>query len=266
MSTTLFPGTALVTGAASGIGRSVTFSFAKEGCQNLVICDTNEEGLQDTQAQILAAYPSTEVMSMVVDVSQEDQVQKVVSEAARRFHRIDYAVNVAGIFGESGRSTELSTAGFDQINNVNYRGCWLCGRAELTQMLKQEPLATHDGRPGNRGSIVHIASQLGITSRSNAPAYCASKAAIISLTKSDAIDYSQDNIRINCVCPGVIDTPLTSHPPERKALLRPAIAIAPMNRMGTAQEVADCVLFLCSSKATFVQGAAFVVDGGYTII
>jgi len=129
-------------------------------------------------------------------------------------------------------------------------------------MLKQDPLPTHDGRPGCRGSIVNIASQLGIVGRSAAAAYCASKAAVISMTRCDAIDYSKDDIRVNCVCPGVIDTPMTR---PKMDTLGPAIAMAPMNRPGTAQEVADCVLFLCSSKASFVQGSAMVVDGGYTI-
>jgi len=201
----------------------------------------------------------------LVDVSSEDSVLDMMGQVVKKLGRIDYAVNAAGILGNNERSTETTADQFDNINGINYRGAWLSSRSELKQMLTQDPLPTHDGRSGNRGSIVNIASQLAIVSRPQAPAYCASKAAVISMTKSDAIDYSEDNIRINCVCPGVIATPMTVGNPEFMKRLEPAIAIAPMNRMGTAQEIADACLFLCSSKATFIQGAALVVDGGYTI-
>jgi len=133
-------------------------------------------------------------------------------------------------------------------------------------MLKQDPLLNHDSeRPPQRGAIVNIASQLGIVGRSVAPAYCASKAAVISMTRCDAIDYSKDGIRVNCVCPGVIDTPMTNSDEETVRLLEPAVKIAPLERMGKPGEIADAALFLCSTKASFVQGHAMVVDGGYTI-
>lgn len=165
----------------------------------------------------------------------------------------------AGIIGAAQPSHLQTLSDFDKVLAVDYRGLWLCSRAAITQMLTQSPLPTHDGRPGNRGSVVNIASQLGIVARTTAPAYCSAKAAVIGLTKADAIDYSKENIRINCVCPGVIDTPMVDEEVMK------AKSIAPMDRPGTAQEVADCVLFLCSSKASFVQGSALVVDGGYII-
>lgn len=166
---------------------------------------------------------------------------------------------------------------FDHIVNVDYRGSWLCSREELKIMVNQEPLPTTKGRQGNRGVVVNVASQLGIVARPQArkfyftpiegetlmrittAAYCSAKAAIIGLTKSDALDYSAHNIRVNCVCPGVIETPLINDE------VRKAISIAPMNRAGTPEEIADCILFLCSPKSSFVQGAALVADGGYTI-
>lgn len=156
-------------------------------------------------------------------------------------------------------------------------------------MIKQEPLPSHDpSRSPQRGAVVNIASQLGIVGRPNAreslpsflsllysrcvldlltstAAYCSSKAAIIAMTRSDAIDYSKDDIRVNCVCPGIIETPMTTHSEEVRERLRPAVDIAPMRRMGQPDEVADTVLFLCSTFASFVQGHALVVDGGYIL-
>ena len=167
--------------------------------------------------------------------------------------------------GNNQISTETSLQDFDRINDVNYRGCWLSSRAELKAMLDQEPLPSHDPRrPPQRGSIVNIASQLGIVGRPAGTAYCASKAAVMAMTRGDAIDYAHKDIRVNCICPGVIDTPMTGSP-ERKKLLEPAVMIAPAKRMGQVAEIADCAIFLCSTKASFCQGSAMVVDGGYII-
>ncbi|KAF2725726.1 NAD(P)-binding protein [Polychaeton citri CBS 116435] len=203
-----------------------------------------------------------QIVAVPTDIAHEDQVNHLIEFTVRQLGRLDYAVNAAGVLGSTACSTETPSHEFDRINGINYRGCWLSSRAELAQMLKQDPLPTHDGRMGNRGSIVNIASALAFVGRQNAPAYCGSKAAVVSLTRCDAIDYAQDNIRVNCVCPGIISTPMTE---PQMGILGPAIGIAPMNRTGTAQEVADAVLFLCSSKATFIQGAALSVDGGYII-
>ncbi|KAK0309014.1 hypothetical protein LTR01_004895 [Friedmanniomyces endolithicus] len=258
----LFPGVALITGAGSGIGQATALSFAREGCEKVVLADRNEQGLDETRAGIQKVNSECEVYDVKIDVSSAESVDYLVEEAVKHFGRVDYCCNAAGVLSNNERSDATTPEEFDRINGINYRGCWLCSRAEIKQMLKQEPLATHDGRKGNRGSVVNIASQLGIVGRPAAPAYCGSKAAVISMTRCDAIDYSKDNIRINCVCPGVIDTPMTR---PNMDVLGSAIAIAPMDRSGTAQEVADCVLFLASSKATFVQGSALVVDGGYVI-
>lgn len=131
-----------------------------------------------------------QIESINVDVMHEETITHMVKTIVDRWGRIDYAVNAAGVLGNNQRSTDTSTQQFDDINGINYRGAWLCSRAELAQMLKQEPLPSHDSRPGNRGSVVNIASQLGIVSRSNAPAYCGSKAAVIGMTRADAIDVS----------------------------------------------------------------------------
>ncbi|KAL3422406.1 short-chain dehydrogenase reductase [Phlyctema vagabunda] len=287
---TLFPGVALVTGAASGerapqgqpvvitsqflqysvgIGRATAISFAKEGCLKICICDRDVAGLKATKSLITSTIPDgkekIQVLLKQVDMLEEFQVVDFLESVSFNFGRVDYCVNAAGVLGNNKRSTETTAQQFDLINGINYRGAWLMSRAELKQMLSQDPLPSHDGRPGARGAIVNIASQLGVVSRPNAPAYCASKAAVISMTKCDAIDYSKDSIRVNCVCPGVIATPMTQADPSFLEALQPAIDIAPMKRMGTAQEIADTCLFLCSSKSSFVQGHAMVVDGGYVI-
>lgn len=184
-----------------------------------------------------------------------------MASVAKTFSRLDYAVHCAGILTPPQRSTETPASVFDAVNNVNYRGTWLSSRAALAEMLKQEPLAGNT----TRGAVVNIASQLGIVARPAAAAYCASKAAVINMTRADAVDYSADGIRVNCVCPGVIETPMTMSSDEMREALRPAVDIAPMRRMGTPEEVAHAVLFLCSPEASFVQGHALVVDGGYTI-
>lgn len=298
---TKLPGVALVTGAGgtgmastdfrlnkcylhacAGIGAAIAKAFARSGCSRLAITDINETTLAQTRDAILDINPKAQVLTNVGDVSDETFVSSMTSDVANRFSRLDYAVNCAGILGESLRSTETSTAAFDLITRVNYRGSWLCSRAALAQMLKQEPLEEH---PEQRGAVVNIASQLGIVARPGAGTlslflfitaqgsdltpgiapYCASKAAIINMTRADAIDYSADAIRINCVCPGVIETPLTTGSEEVTQRLKPAVDIAPMRRMGRPDEVASAVLFLCSSQASFIQGHALVVDGGYTI-
>ncbi|GJC89453.1 2-(R)-hydroxypropyl-CoM dehydrogenase [Colletotrichum liriopes] len=258
-----FPGVAFITGAGgTGIGAAVARGFARSGCSRIAITDLNKKSLAETRNAILHIDPTAQVLSREGDISDEDFVNSFVQDIAKEFGRIDYSVSCAGILGESLRSHETSTAAFDLITNVNYKGSWLVSRAVLSHMLNQQP---HEAHPGQRGSIVNIASQLGVVARPAAAPYCASKAAIINMTRSDAIDYSQDGIRVNCVCPGVIATPMTTASEELVQRLRPAIDIAPMKRMGTPEEVANAVLFLCSTQASFIQGHALVVDGGYTI-
>ncbi|KAK1069496.1 hypothetical protein LTR12_004543 [Friedmanniomyces endolithicus] len=233
----LFPGVALITGAGSGIGQATAVSFAREGCEKIVLADRNEQGLDNTRDAIQKVNSECEVYDVRIDVSSAESVEYLVDEAVKHFGRVDYCCNAAGVLSNNERSDATTPEEFDRINGINYRGCWLCSRAEIKQMLKQEPLATHDGRKGNRGSVVNIASQLGIVGRPAA--------------------LSRLMTRWQ-----VIDTPMTR---PNMDVLGSAIAIAPMDRAGTAQEVADCVLFLASSKATFVQGSALVVDGGYVI-
>ncbi|KAG9825009.1 oxidoreductase, partial [Aureobasidium melanogenum] len=259
MSSTLFPGVALITGASSGIGKATATAFAQEGCTRIVLADISEASLNKTTSSLSQSFPLVEFLAVSTDISSPSSVRDLFRMTLDKFQRLDYAVNCAGVLGAAKKSHEMTLEEFDHIVNVDYRGSWLCSREELKIMVNQEPLENHSGRQANRGVIVNVASQLGIVARPQAPAYCSAKAAIIGLTKSDALDYSAHNIRVNCVCPGVIETPLINDE------VRKAISIAPMNRAGTPEEIADCILFLCSPKSSFVQGAALVADGGYTI-
>jgi NAD(P)-dependent dehydrogenase (short-subunit alcohol dehydrogenase family) len=232
------------------------------------------------------AHPSTQLLAHSGNVADDQFADSFINEVVRYFGRVDYAVNCAGVLGQPLRSSETSLAEFDRLNNINYRGCWLSSRAQLRQMVRQDALPSHDSsRPPQRGAIVNVASQLGIVGRPSArkylkqvvmpnsnkltfnpAAYCASKSAVIGMTRADAIDYSEDGIRVNCVCPGVIETPMIMEKTEVRKAITPAAEIAPMKRMGKPQEVADAVLFLCSTQASFVQGHAMVVDGGYITV
>ncbi|KAL3472554.1 hypothetical protein BJX99DRAFT_235376 [Aspergillus californicus] len=263
-----FPGVAVVTGAGgTGIGAAVALAFAAAGCQRIAITDINASTLEHTRQALATAHPTAQVLAHAGSVAEDQFAESFVDKVVARFGRVDYAVNCAGVLGLPSRSGETSIAEFDRVNNINYRGCWLSSRAQLRQMVRQDALPSHDpNRPPQRGAVVNIASQLGIVSRPNAPAYCASKSAIIGMTRADAIDYSKDGIRVNCVCPGVIETPLVMENGEVRAAIMPAVEMAPMKRMGQPEEVADAVLFLCSTRASFVQGHAMVVDGGYITV
>ncbi|KAL4877952.1 hypothetical protein BJY04DRAFT_230226 [Aspergillus karnatakaensis] len=269
--TSPFPGVALITGAARGIGAAIAIAFATAGCKKIAITDILDEQLIEIKKKIENAAPNKNnpphVITFPGDISKEDFIEDFVDKAFSTFGRLDYVVNCAGVMAkEFSRSTDLTTQEFDFINSINYRATWLISRAALKRMVEQEPLQSADSwRQPQRGSIVNIASQLGVVSRAGAAAYCASKSAVIGLTRADAIDYSKDGIRVNCVCPGVIDTNMTTSSPEVVEAMKPAIQIAPMDRMGDPREVADAVLFLSSDKASFVQGHALVVDGGYVI-
>ncbi|KAF2644679.1 bacilysin biosynthesis oxidoreductase bacC, partial [Massarina eburnea CBS 473.64] len=247
----------------TGIGAAVAKGFARSDCTRIAITDINPATLNQTKEAILAINPSVKVHNQPGDIADETFVDSFHDSVYREFSRLDYAVNCAGVLGsKTVKAVDMPMEAFDKLNNINYRGAWLSCRAQLRNMLRQQPLSE---QIKERGSIVSIASQLGIVGRPGAAAYCASKAAIINMTRSMAIDYSEDGIRVNCVCPGVIETPMTTTSPEMVKALKPAIDIAPMKRMGTPDEVADAVLFLCSPQASFIQGHALVVDGGYTI-
>jgi NAD(P)-dependent dehydrogenase (short-subunit alcohol dehydrogenase family) len=232
--------------------------------------DINLEGMKATEISILGqsnSHSNLEVRSFECDVSVPESVSQAFAQIAKDLGRIDYAANCAGVTSNFQPSTDTSIDTFERINNINYRGIWLCAREELKVMKEQKlDSEVYPGIPesrAQRGAIVHVSSGLGLVTMPGSAAYCGAKAAVISLTRCDALDYSPDRIRVNTVMPGVIDTPMTQPPDARAYLDAVSIPATPMKRFGQPEEVADAIVFLCSNKASYVQGAALAVDGGY---
>ena len=254
-----------------GMGQAIAQTFAKLGCTNIALIDIDSKGLEAT-AKLLHDNPAqTErnIHTQQCDISNAESVATAFEAIFNKFKRIDYLVNAAGIMVFNEPSTETSIESFDRVHSINYRGLWLCSRQALKIMTKQPldceafPEAGIDPARAQRGSIVNISSVLGLQAMAGSPAYCAAKAGVLSLTRSDAVDYSPHMIRVNAVMPGLVDTPMT-RPTKEVAEYLDVVAErqAPMRRKGSAQEIADVVLFLSGNKASFVQGAAWAVDGG----
>lgn len=256
MSMTFSGQVALVTGAAAGIGRATALAFAKEGLK-VVVVDLDCPGGQETVELIRQA--GGEGLFLPCDVTKEAQVQQMMLKAVEVFGRVDYAFNNAGIEIEKGRLAEGSEAEFDAIMGVNVKGVWLCMKYQLPLMLAQ-----------GGGAIVNTASVAGLGAAPKMSIYAASKHAVIGLTKSAAIEYAKKRIRVNAVCPAVIDTDMFRRAHEadpRKADPRKADFAAtmhPVGRIGTVEEIASAVLYLCSDGAAFTTGHSLAVDGGVT--
>ena len=246
---------ALVTGGASGIGRATALTFAREGAK-LVVADMNEDGGHQTVHMI--TENGGEAIFVRTDVSQAVEVQALISKVVETYGRLDCAHNNAGIsgFGIAGDAYALTAEypeeRWHQVIAVNLTGVWLCMKYELQQMLSQ-----------GGGAIVNTASVAGLIGSRGLAAYVASKHGVVGLTKTAALEYAQQGIRVNCVCPGVIQTPMTERglsDPERRARI---IASEPIGRVGTPEEIAEAVVWLCSDAASFVTGHTMTVDGGY---
>ena len=246
---------ALVTGGASGIGRATALTFAREGAK-LVIADMQEDGGQQTAHMI--TENGGEAIFVQVDVTKTTAVEAMIATTVETYGRLDCAYNNAGISGAGiGGDQRALTADYPEerwhhILAINLTGVWLCMKYELQQMLTQ-----------GSGAIVNTASVAGLIGLPSASAYVASKHGVVGLTKTAALEYAKRGIRVNCVCPGYIQTPMTApgmRDPDRMALM---IASEPIGRMGTPEEVAETVTWLCSDAASFVTGHAMTVDGGY---
>ena len=245
---------ALVTGAGTGIGRAVCIRFAEEGADAVVTSRTASH-VEETCAQVEAAS-GRRPLGLVLDLTDRAAVDRVVAEVAERFGRVDILSNNAGIEIVRGPTVEETTdEEWELVQRVNVTGVfWVC-RAVLPHM------------PAG-GSIVNMASINSFVAWPNDSSYTASKGALLQFTRGLALDVAARGIRANCVCPGVIDTPLTDlfldASDNAESLRAEYEQVAPLQRMGTAREVANCVLFLASDEASFITGSALVVDGGTT--
>jgi len=239
---------ALVTGAASGMGRVTAKAFAEAGAA-VVLVDRSEAHLEKTAREITAAGGRT--IMVVGDVSDESLAMAAVGRATTEFGRLDMAYNNAGILGPMCPLTEETGEGYDAVNAVNLRGIWTFLKHELIQMKKQ-----------GSGAIVNCSSLGGLVGLPGRAAYHATKHGVIGLTKSAALDVAAQGIRVNAICPGCIDTPMGEaiDPASMKEFLKDQ----PIGRMGTSEEIAAAVLWLCSPASSFVLGVALPVDGGFT--
>jgi NAD(P)-dependent dehydrogenase (short-subunit alcohol dehydrogenase family) len=246
---------ALVTGGASGIGRATALTFAREGAK-LVIADMNADGGQQTVHMI--KEHGGEAIFVQTDVTQAPAVEALISKAVETYGRLDCAHNNAGISGagiggeQRALTAEYPDERWHQVIAINLTGVWLCMKYEIPQMLTQ-----------GGGAIVNTASGAGLVGLPGNCAYVASKHGVVGLTKTAALEYAQQGIRVNCVCPGYIRTPMTAQGMSDPELLQRIIAHEPIGRVGEPEEVAEAVVWLCSEAASFVTGHTMTVDGGY---
>lgn len=241
-----------MTGAKSGIGRATALAFAKAGAA-VTVADVSEEGNLETARLIEEA--GGRVLAVRCDVSKSEDVKAALERTIQTFGKLDFAFNNAGIEQPVVPVSEIEDEDFDRLVAINLRGMFLCLKHQVPLMLRN-----------GGGAIVNTSSGAGVKGIAGQAAYAATKHAVIGMTKSAALDYAKDGIRINAVCPGIIDTPMmqrfTGGTPERLARV---IAQEPVGRMGKSEEIAAAVLYLCSDMAAFVIGHAMVVDGGQTV-
>lgn len=241
---------ALVTGASSGIGAATADALAAAGAS--VVCADVQDKLGEQIVQEIER-DGGEATYVHCDVSDADEIQAMVDAALDTYGGLDIAVNNAGIEGEHGPAAEQTVEGWDRVLDTNLRGTFLCMKAEIPVMLER-----------GGGAIVNVSSIAGLTGFEGSAPYVASKHGLVGLTRSAALDYAKQGIRVNAVCPGVIDTPMveryTHDDPEAEAGLAEA---EPMGRMGEAAEIADAIVYLASDEASFVTGHPMAVDGGW---
>ena len=243
---------ALVTGGGNGIGREAALAFAREGAR-VAVADLVEDAARETVARVNAA--GGQAISLSGDMSKDTDVREMIAAVVGAYGRLDCAFNNAGVAGWhvgsiNQKTAEWSEESFDRMIAVNLKGVWLCLRAEINEMLAK-----------GGGAIVNTASIAGLVGLPNAAAYVAAKHGVVGLTKTAALEYGEAKIRVNAVCPGYIQTPMTAGMMQGRR--DEVLAHTPMARLGNPEEIAEMVVWLCSERASYVSGAAYNVDGGW---
>jgi NAD(P)-dependent dehydrogenase (short-subunit alcohol dehydrogenase family) len=239
---------AIVTGGSFGIGKATALAFAKRGA-GVVVADWIKD--HETVDEIRDAGGTA--LFVQCDVSNSSNVEALVNETTTMFGRLDFAVNNAGIEGHTAPVHECTEENWNKTLDINLKGIWLCMKYEIPQMLKQK-----------KGAIVNVASVAGLIGFPGLPAYVASKHAVVGLTKTAALENAKSGIRVNAVCPGVIKTAMIDRVTGKdKRVEKQYVSMEPVGRMGTPEEVAEAIVWLCSDAASFITGDALAVDGGW---
>jgi NAD(P)-dependent dehydrogenase (short-subunit alcohol dehydrogenase family) len=240
---------AFVTGAASGIGRATAVAFATEGAR-VAILDLTADALAETADAVRNA--GAQVLVIACDVSKPEQVEAAIRQVVETFGRLDIAFNNAGVENKAAPVAEIALDEWDRTLDINLRGTFVCMKHELAQMVRQ-----------GSGVIVNTSSGAGVRGVAGGASYAASKHAIIGLTKSAALDYAKQNIRVNAILPGNIETPMMDR--FTNGDIQKAIDLEPVGRLGKPEEIADAVLWMSADLGGFVTGAAVSVDGGWSL-
>jgi NAD(P)-dependent dehydrogenase (short-subunit alcohol dehydrogenase family) len=243
----------LITGAGNGIGRATALAFAQQGA-SVVVADMSRNAGEETTALITQAGGTATFI--LCDVTKDQDVQSMVAGTIETYGKLDIAFNNAGIEIESSKLADGDEATYDKIMDVNVKGVWRCMKYQIPALLKQSTSA-----------IVNTASIAGLGAAPKMSIYSASKHAVIGLTKSAAVEYGKKGLRVNAICPAVIDTEMfrraTQNDPQKEQYVR---SLHPVGRIGQPDEVAAAVLYLCSDLSGFTTGVALPIDGGATAI
>jgi len=244
---------ALITGGGTGIGRACALQFSREGAR-VAVAGRRREPLAAVAAEIQAA--GGQALSASCDVAKSDQVERTIREVVAQFGALHVLVNNAGIL-HVGSVEETSEAEWDRLMDVDLKGVFLVSRAALPELRKS-----------GRGAIVNIGSVLGLVGMKKRAAYAAAKGGVTMLTKAMALDHAQEGIRVNCICPAIVETDLVqtilSQASDREAAVRLRTAQIPLGRMGKPEDVAALAVFLASEESSWLTGAAIALDGGLT--
>lgn len=243
---------ALITGGTTGIGRDTAVLFAREGAR---VVFTGRREAEGNETLNLVRASGGDGLFLKSDVSKAAEVQSVVQKTVEKYGRLDVAFNNAGVEGKWLPLADQTEENWDYVHGINLKGVWLCLKYEIQQMLKQ----------GGGGAIVNMSSVAGLIGAAGAGVYIASKHGVIGLTKTAAIECAANGIRVNAVCPAVIETPMAESAFADPEINKRMLAVHPVGRFGKPAEVAEAVLWLCSDKSSFTTGQAIGVDGGLLI-